>query len=59
MAGLNINGILPTRSLRDILDEEKRAAELRQQQPGIQSLASHVKKVWEAARVAWRTRFPR
>jgi hypothetical protein len=52
MAGLNINGILPTRSLRDILDDEKREAELRQQQPGIQSLASHVRKVWEAARTA-------
>lgn len=52
MAGLNLNGILPTRSLRDILEDEKREAELRQQQPGIQSLASHVKKVWEAARTA-------
>ena len=52
MPGLNINGILPTRSLSDILEEQKRDAELRQQQPVIQSLASHVRKAWESARVA-------
>ncbi len=52
MAGLNINGILPTRSLADMLAEQKREAELRQQQPHIQSLAAHVKKCWEVARIA-------
>ena len=52
MAGLNINGILPTRSLADMVAEQKREAELRQQQPHIQSLAAYVKKCWEVARIA-------
>ena len=52
MPGLNINGILPVRSLSDVLAEEKREAELRQQQPHIQSLASYVRKCWTSARTA-------
>ena len=52
MPGLNINGILPVRSLKDMLDEEKREAELRQQQPHIQSLAGYVRKCWDSARTA-------
>ena len=52
MPGLNINGILPVRTLSDMLETERREAEQRQQQPMIQSLASHVQKCWEAARTA-------
>lgn len=52
MPGLNINGILPVRSLSDMLEEEKREAELRQQQPYIQSLAGYVRKCWDSARTA-------
>lgn len=52
MPGLNINGILHVRSLSDMLEEEKREAELRQQQPYIQSLAGYVRKCWDSARTA-------
>src|SRR5574343_374764 len=52
MPGLNLNGILPVRSLSDMLETERREAEQRQAQPMIQSLASHVQKCWEAARTA-------
>lgn len=52
MAGLNINGILPTRSLSDMLADERKEAETRQTAPMIQSLSSHVKKCWESARTA-------
>ena len=52
MAGLNLNGILPVKNLTDLLAEEKREAESRQQTPLMQSLAGHVRKCWEAARTA-------
>lgn len=52
MAGLNLNGILPTRSLADMMADDKRQAELRQQAPAIQSLAAHVRRCWESARIA-------
>ena len=52
MAGLNLNGIMPVRSLADMAAEERRDAELRQNTPLMHSLASHVRKCWEAARTA-------
>ena len=52
MPGLNLNGILPVRSLADLAEEEKREAELRQQQPYIQSLSGYVRKCWDAAKTA-------
>ena len=52
MAGLNLNGILPVKNLTDLLAEEKREAESRQQTPLMQSLAGHVRKCWDAARTA-------
>ncbi|OHD24079.1 MAG: hypothetical protein A2Y38_14670 [Spirochaetes bacterium GWB1_59_5] len=52
MPGLNLNGILPVRSLSDMLETERREAEVRQHQPYIQSLASHVQRCWELARTA-------
>lgn len=48
----NLNGILPVRSLATMLEDNKKAAELRQQQPHIQSLADHVRKAWSSARTA-------
>lgn len=52
MAGLNLNGILPTRSLSDMLADQRREAELRQAAPMVQGLASHVRKCWDSARTA-------
>ena len=52
MPGLNINGILPTRSLSDMLADERREAEARQNTPLMHSLAGYVRKCWESARTA-------
>lgn len=50
--GLNINGILPIRSLSEVLEDEKRGAAERSNQPVILSLADYVRKCWDAAKRA-------
>ncbi len=52
MAGLNLNGILPVRSMSQLLDEQIQAAASRQNVPVVQSLAGHVRKCFEVARTA-------
>lgn len=52
MPGLNLNGILPTRSLADMAEAEKREAEARTNQPVVQSLATYVRQCWDVARSA-------
>lgn len=52
MPGLNLNGILPVRSLSDLQADERREAETRQNTPLMQSLASHVRKCWDSAKTA-------
>ncbi len=49
MPGLNLNGILPVQSLAQLLADRTNAASLRQHTPLIQSMASHVRKCWDAA----------
>ena len=49
---MNIGGILPVQSLSSMLAEEKRQAEIRNNAPMVQNLASHVRKVWDMARMA-------
>jgi len=52
MAGLNIGGVVQITPLADMQAQQRREAELRNNRPEIQSLASHVRKAWDAARRA-------
>lgn len=47
-----VNGVLPIRSLKSMQDEERRQAEATNNRPEIQSLASHVRQCFDAAKQA-------
>lgn len=51
---LNGQGLVPVASARQLLDEERRAAEAVQQTPVIQGLAAYVRKCFDAAAMARR-----
>lgn len=52
MAGVNYNGVLPMKSLADVLEEEKREAEARTNAPVVQSLVTYVRACWDSAKQA-------
>jgi len=50
--GINIGGILPIRSAKDLQIEDRRQAEAAQQQPAVKGLAGYVRNCWTTARLA-------
>lgn len=54
MAGLNVGaaGLVPVQSLSDMLEQERREAETKNNTPVVQSLAHHVRAFWSTAQMA-------
>lgn len=52
--GLNVNGVLPVRNLTRLLEDSRKEAETRTNQPVVQGLAGYVRTCWESAKRAKR-----
>lgn len=52
MAAINVNGVLPVKSLADVLREETSEAQARTAEPVVQGLAAYVKQCWNVALTA-------
>lgn len=50
--GISVGGILPIKSAKDLIEQQKRQSEITQASPIITSLASYVRGCWTTARIA-------
>ena len=51
-ASTSVGGFLQIKSARQLIDEQRRDAELANNQPVIQGLATHIRRAWTLARTA-------
>jgi hypothetical protein len=50
--GISVGGIVPIKSVKQLMDEERAAAQLANSEPTIQNLAAYIKQKWMYARMA-------